>query len=133
MTRRATNATVSAIFAFGYRLKRASQSPWNAPITPPASAAASVTSSTWSLDCCAQARQIEQRPGQQKLRRQQQPTDRADGGPDIGQGAVDQLEDEMALVGVGVQRIGSYQSSCWVVVGWSSHQGQRKRLGRMRR
>src|SRR5262249_62086918 len=30
-----------------YRLKRASQSPCNAPITPPASAATTVTSRTW--------------------------------------------------------------------------------------
>src|SRR5687767_6371486 len=51
----------------------------------------------------------------------------------IREGAIDQLDNQMALVGLGVQGIRVIQSSVCVVVGCSSHHGQRKRLGRMRK
>jgi hypothetical protein len=54
-------------------------------------------------------------------------------GADIDECAVDELYDEVTLILLVWIALGSYQPSCWVVGGWSSQYGQRKRLGWMRR
>jgi hypothetical protein len=54
-------------------------------------------------------------------------------GLDIGKAAIDQLDNQMALVSLRVQGLRVIPVERLRGGGWSSHHGQRKRLGRMRR